>query len=105
MNLIVGWLLAAYEFSLHAGKSDQVELVALNLGHLNKQVKQQMLRNHKCCEINVCLHASPITLPDNSHFIIQGPVVQKPVNVNPGLKFNRLLYFVMFYLTTWVKTF
>ena len=30
----------------------------------------------------------------------QGPVVQKPVNVNPGLKFNRLLYFVMFCLTT-----
>ena len=29
-----------------------------------------------------------------------GAVVQKPVNVNPGLKCNRLLYFVMFYLTT-----
>ena len=32
--------------------------------------------------------------------IVQGPVVQKLVNVNPGLKFNQLLYFVMLCLTT-----
>ena len=38
--------------------------------------------------------------PINYKVITLGPVVQKPVNVNPGLKFNRLLYFVMCYLTT-----
>ena len=30
----------------------------------------------------------------NGEVVLLGPVVEKPVNVNPGLKFNRLLYFV-----------
>ena len=28
-----------------------------------------------------------------AHFVIQGPVVQKPINANPRLKINQGVYF------------
>jgi hypothetical protein len=37
-------------------------------------------------------------------YMYQGPVVQRWVSANPGLKFNLLFWFVYFYTSVYFKT-
>jgi hypothetical protein len=37
-------------------------------------------------------------------FTVQGPVVQRWVSANPGLKLNLLFWFVYFYTSVYLKT-